>query len=395
MARDGLEIIVNNNVPSTGLKAITSLTVLQIKGIFEGVYTNWDNAAVTVGSKGMLGADGTYYDKNMVFPKLGDGSGTGPTIDLQSRIIASGTRAFIGSSDPLPYSGTQATATITTTAGAVTGFTFANNGTGYDAIPTITINGGGSGFTGVAQYDGTGKITSVIITAGGTGYINGQTVSFAPNNVLGCNFAKGANHTDSGASSGFELEEVISGTNDLGNGTNGKTRTDSNVDIQNEVNNATTAMISYVGMGFGADANHTNIREIPIVNYNDGSPYSATPVNVYTYKYPLSRYLYLDYPTTPVNQYVAGLVTWMTTLDGVAQRKHVTNEGFLMLVPDVDVLNSGVIDISQVQEIGNYYGQTKPADIRADVLRDGIVDISDIQEVGNWYGTVIANYPHP
>ena len=139
----------------------------------------------------------------------------------------------------------------------------------------------------------------------------------------------------------------------------------------------------------------SNIREIPIVNYNDGSAYSATPVNVYSYKYPLSRYLYLDYPTTPVNQYVAGLVTWMTTLDGLAQRKHVTNLGFLMLVPDVDVLNNGVIDISQVQEIGNYYGQTKPADIRADVLRDGIVDISDIQEVGNWYGTVIANYPHP
>ena len=114
----------------------------------------------------------------MVFPPLGDGSGNGPAIVVQSRIIASGTRAFIGSSDALPYTGTPATATITTNGGAVTGFTFTgvgnSEGTGYNACPSIVINGGGSGFSGVANYDGYGHITSVTIINGGSGYTNGQ-----------------------------------------------------------------------------------------------------------------------------------------------------------------------------------------------------------------------------
>ena len=55
----------------------------------------------------------------------------------------------------------------------------------------------------------------------------------------------------------FVLEENVSGTDDSGTGgTSGLARTDSNVDIQTEVNNATTAIISYVGMGYGDDATH-------------------------------------------------------------------------------------------------------------------------------------------
>ena len=138
VARDGLCIIVNNtNVPAD----ITSLTELQIKGIFEGVYTTWDSPAVTVNYDGIQGVDNqtnpSYYDQNYVFPQLGDGYGTGPAIVVKSRIVGSGTRAFVGSTDTAPAAGTQATATATISGGQVNAIGVVNQGTDYNAQPTV------------------------------------------------------------------------------------------------------------------------------------------------------------------------------------------------------------------------------------------------------------------
>jgi hypothetical protein len=86
----------------------------------------------------------------------------------------------------------------------------------------------------------------------------------------------------------------------------------------------------------------------------------------------------------------------MTDTEGIGQN-HVVDVGFLRLVPDENVVDTdNVIDISDIGEVGNHYGQSgTPHWIRADVLREGVVNIDAIGEVGNWFGVSIADYTHP
>jgi ABC-type phosphate transport system substrate-binding protein len=399
VARDALCIIVNETVPSY----ITSLTELQIKGIFEGVYTTWDSPAVTIGNAGIQGVDNQgnqFYDKNMVFPQLGDGLGTGPAIVVKSRIVGSGTRSFIGSSDTAVFTGTTATATATISGGQLTGLTITNPGTDYNAQPGVTLTGGGftTAATVVAEYDGYGHISSFLITSPGAGYTSAPSVTIGTTAVLGCNFAKNGTNLDAAGDSNYALEQKVSGITDAN-------RIDANVDEQSFVNNdANGASIGYVGLGFGhtsgAGTPGAKIRDIPVVNPLDGNAYYPTAINAYSYYYPLSRYLYLVNLTSDHNSAISTLVTWMTQLDGQGQAT-VAQQGFLKLEPNEDVIIDGTsaINISDIGEVGNHFGLSSTTDAhwnpRAAVLGRSYVDISDIGDVGNWFGVNLANYPHP
>lgn len=68
---------------------------------------------------------------------------------------------------------TRATATVTISGGAVTGFTGLSGGSGYAANSTLTcyiVGGGGEGATATATTNSSGVVTSLSLTAGGTGY---------------------------------------------------------------------------------------------------------------------------------------------------------------------------------------------------------------------------------
>jgi len=74
--------------------------------------------------------------------------------------------------------GAGASATATVSGGAVTGFTIANGGGGYDSAPTVEIyHDSGTGATGTATV-ANGVITGINVTAGGSGYTSAPTVEF-------------------------------------------------------------------------------------------------------------------------------------------------------------------------------------------------------------------------
>jgi hypothetical protein len=67
--------------------------------------------------------------------------------------------------------GQQATATLVTTDGVVTGVTMGNPGQGYVAAPRVQILGNGAGAAAVAQINDAGLVTGIVVTAGGAGYL--------------------------------------------------------------------------------------------------------------------------------------------------------------------------------------------------------------------------------
>ena len=211
VAKDALCIIVNETVPLT----ITSLTELQIKGIFEGVYTTWDSPAVTVNYNGIQGADNqtnpSYYDQNYVFPQLGDGLGTGPAIVVKSRIVGSGTRSFIGSGDTAVFGGTTATATATISGGQVTAITPVIQGTDYNAQPKVTIGtsplpqqGASDLATATATVSG-GVVTAVTVNSGHSGakYVSAPIVQLQ--GVQGASGATATATISGGVVTGFTV----------------------------------------------------------------------------------------------------------------------------------------------------------------------------------------------
>jgi len=75
-------------------------------------------------------------------------------------------------------SGAAATAVVNTTTGVVTAINITNAGTGYTAVPTITVTGGGATTTATATaVDG---LTSVInVTGAGSGYVTTPAITFS------------------------------------------------------------------------------------------------------------------------------------------------------------------------------------------------------------------------
>lgn len=72
---------------------------------------------------------------------------------------------------------TNATGTASVAGGAVTGIAVVLGGAGYNAAPTVTLQGGGgTGATATATV-AAGAVTAFTITAGGTGYTSAPTVT--------------------------------------------------------------------------------------------------------------------------------------------------------------------------------------------------------------------------
>lgn len=128
--------------------------------------------------------------------------------------------------------GSGATATAIITAGALTGITLTNPGSGYSSPPTVTIGtdvlsvtitAGGSGYIsaptvtfsgggGITQATGTanivgGVVTSITLTSTGSGYTSVPTVTFTPTNG-----GTGATATPTLRGSGATATSVINGS---------------------------------------------------------------------------------------------------------------------------------------------------------------------------------------
>lgn len=75
------------------------------------------------------------------------------------------------------YTGVPASASYTPE-GAVTALTLTNAGSGYTAVPTVTIadSGSGAGASATAVLSPTGEIVAITVTDGGTGYSDGDAI---------------------------------------------------------------------------------------------------------------------------------------------------------------------------------------------------------------------------
>ena len=207
-----------------------------------GTNKYWDAAAVTINSTGIKGDDGVYYDQNEYFPALPgyNVSGAHVQIVVYARNMESGTRGFLGD--------------------------------------TIIPHGG------CAFAVSTSEPTTL--------------TSAYPN----------ANY--------YPLEQQFINSEDPGeNNDSSPYRESSATNVQTAINNATNAAIGYVGIGYDYNATTApNIRDLTVVKTTrpllpdlGQSPLiilcpSIRPptgvvngsINVYSYHYHLSRYLYLD-----------------------------------------------------------------------------------------------------
>ena len=75
--------------------------------------------------------------------------------------------------------GATATATGTFSGGLATTPVITNGGSGYTAIPTVTISGGGGTLATAVAVLTNGVVTGITITAGGSGYTSNPTVTIA------------------------------------------------------------------------------------------------------------------------------------------------------------------------------------------------------------------------
>ena len=360
-------IVNNNNTPA----CVTSLTKQQIRGIYEDVYalssnsgdsaggTNeyWDAAAVTINSTGIKGDDGLSYDQNEYFPALPgyNVSGAHVQIVVYARNMESGTRGFLGDTN------------------AHGGCAFAVS----TSEPTTLTN----------AY---------------------------PN----------ANY--------YPLEQQFINSEDPGeNNDSSPYRESSATNVQTAINNATTAAIGYVGIGYDYNATTApNIRDLTVEDdqtltsgswvvfpsFNpvpvDTTAYSGVvngSINVYSYHYHLSRYLYLDVyapnagdtglsPTTdPNHANEEKLIQWMTTPDSTGQDTVVTSSE-LRLVPDADINGDGTVNYLDLTQLGINYGVADPSDfgtshVRTDINRDGVTNYLDLTTLGIWYGETTQTLP--
>ena len=80
---------------------------------------------------------------------------------------------------------TNATATATISAGAVTGFTGIVGGVGYETAPVVKLTGGGGASATATATITAGVVTSIAITAGGSGYSSAPAVEIESTSTKG------------------------------------------------------------------------------------------------------------------------------------------------------------------------------------------------------------------
>lgn len=128
---------------------------------------------------GILLGQKVEYNNNL-YECTVSGTTASPAPNHKSGIVANGTAG-------LKYIGTRATGTLTTSGGAITGYTLngsvlditmTNGGLGYTSTPTLNMSGGGgSGFVGQAIMNGT-SVSRVSVANSGEDYTSVPTLTF-------------------------------------------------------------------------------------------------------------------------------------------------------------------------------------------------------------------------
>jgi len=231
----------------------------------------------------------------------------------------------------------------------------------------------------------------------------------------GCAFATGASSTDPVYSTNpnaslYPLEEKFLGTTDTN-------RVGDATTMSNDINNATNAALGYAGVGYDTGANIRDLKVEDDLNLTSGSwstaPYNPVPVdpnyypptniNIYSYHYHLTRYLYLvTLNGDPNHSNDMAFINWFTPEDSVGQDTAVVKHE-LRLIPDQDINNLGIVSSGDLTQLGEDYGRTDvdgsghplmgTAHLRSDIDRVGIVSSQDLTDLGNWYGVVIVHPP--
>ncbi len=223
--------------------------------------------------------------------------------------------------------------------------------------------------------------------------LNSGTRAFLGDTVAhgGCAFA-GPQGTDPIASSFpyasyYSVEEQFLGTTD-------STRQLTATNMSNAISTATNAAIGYAGVGYDTAPHIRDLKVIDDLSGTDRTAYAATNINIYSYHYHLSRYLYLvtkNGDANHANDMV--FVNWFETLDSAGQDAAVASHE-LRLVPDEDINHDGVVNYLDLGQLGNDYGKTGASHFtRSDVNRDGVVNYLDLGDIGNWYGIQIQTLP--
>lgn len=150
----------------------TSGATMTIAAPFVGANTWVAATTILLGQK-------LEYNNNM-YECAVSGTTATPAPTHKNGIVANGTAA-------LKYIGTRATGTLTTSSGAISGYTLngqvyditmTSGGLGYSSAPTVNISGGsGSGFVGQAVMNGT-SVSRVSISNSGDSYTSTPAISF-------------------------------------------------------------------------------------------------------------------------------------------------------------------------------------------------------------------------
>jgi hypothetical protein len=362
-------VIAMVNGPNTPAD-ITQITKQQLRGIYEGAY------ALTA-----AGGDGTheYWDAGSVtIPSTGGPGGSGGLLGSDGNYYDAGVTF-----PALPGNGVS--------------------GNHVQIVPVARIlNSGTRAFFGDSIAHGGNAFASLK---------SGATDPYAASYPY---------------ASYYPVEEQYMGPDSGVGSANGQARVDTATQIQTTVNNATNSVISYSGYGYSYNPTTApNIRDLKLIDDISGSDrtaYAATQINIYSYHYHLSRYLYLGLmtgisaannggnaiPADPNHANEMQLVNWMQQLDGAGQAANLSSSE-LQLIPNEAIKATGPtaagysIGPNDLTKFGNDYGKIvsdnpgDPTFTRSDVLRisGGTAPIGsrDLTDLGNWYGVTIQAMP--
>ncbi|MDR6954120.1 phage tail sheath protein FI [Ancylobacter sp. 3268] len=130
-----------------------------------------------------VGTAGSDYAEAPAISFTGGGGGAGAeavstiTKGIKITLGAGGTGYTVAPTvviEAPPTGGVQATATATVAAGAVTGITVTNPGSGYINPPAVSFSGAGTGAVATAVLSG--RLTGIVLTKNGYGYAAAPTV---------------------------------------------------------------------------------------------------------------------------------------------------------------------------------------------------------------------------
>jgi ABC-type phosphate transport system substrate-binding protein len=168
--------------------------------------------------------------------------------------------------------------------------------------------------------------------------------------------------------------------------------------MEDNISTSTAAAIGYAGVGYDTEAHIRKINVIDDISGSDRTAYAATPINIYSNHYHLSRYLYLvtkngDSNLTNDNKFVQ----WFETLDSPGQDA-LTQKHELRIVPDQDINNTGTIGSADLTQLGVDYGKSDPSltgttHLRSDIDRVGSVGSAALTDLGYWYGVTVQALP--